>query len=950
MARQQVLSSIPQNQGSRTRQNTSNSTLKKSTLDRNTMTQLNNRRRSASLSSRSSVSSPDSTCRMSKSKKNIMSASASPDENMVRKDRLPFTEMFSPVRAIRAARAGMKRKRGGGPLVVASTRAALRRGSNQIHALSGDYSMDMKRMIRGTKRRESRNVSNTLLHRGMKAMVLTDNEPEVVVSLRPDGSSRKASTSGSVRSSRFRLQRQGQEESEDEVIDDAEEGESRRGLGHMELLLTFVVIDERLLLQAPSWQLHRLKKTKLFKLHVMLGTWQEGGIVDLDLYNKQELVEGLVKARSGKVNSRNVALSAETSMDQISPSSRPKNLIKRANLSSAQLSHSSAYTDEEDSASETEANDAGGEETEAEPITSAKRRQSVRMSRLYANQSVASPMVNRLRKSRPRGVNVGNEVHFAREGFAKGSTSSGVSSPLGRRIHQSRSSFFTASSPIRTRQRTQNQSSASLLRLSLPANRATTARDVFPRRTENGVNQTPKQQRRKRTVNLERNIDQQDEAQRESESDDRLEWEDASPTSLRTFSINPPRKAKLRAQEQLHQLHGQNKVVEDAEDGMSIDETPTKLNSKVRSTTSNLTADNLSDGDFSSEDEGDDDNVDWEEEGHPSESDINASPSKMRKLRNGKIRLLATDINAKRQEVEQEEEEQDVEMEDDAKSVSDLIMIAPTASSLNRLRRNQLIQLCEKYNVIKLEQDATKAALIDALLSTHATSTAPGSASTEKAILTASSKIAGPDSRSSAQTSRARRTKKANGQSSSRKSKRLSEKPLLLRSHSKEVQTSKPASPVPMDIALSPTTNEEELNGLDLESLNLVDKEIPFSKLEKMEKIGSGGFKDVYIGKYQISKKTIKRVAIADIRDQLSEMDIKELTLLRDLKHENIVRFIGVCVPPVDMRTVPCMIVSELCSNGDLFDYIRNVPAPADEEIVSAFLDDHYRQIKDLTV
>lgn len=36
---------------------------------------------------------------------------------------------------------------------------------------------------------------------------------------------------------------------------------------------------------------------------------------------------------------------------------------------------------------------------------------------------------------------------------------------------------------------------------------------------------------------------------------------------------------------------------------------------------------------------------------------------------------------------------------------------------------------------------------------------------------------------------------------------------------------------------------QEEVNALDLESLQLQDKEIPFDKLTKLEKIGSGGFK-----------------------------------------------------------------------------------------------------------
>lgn len=58
--------------------------------------------------------------------------------------------------------------------------------------------------------------------------------------------------------------------------------------------------------------------------------------------------------------------------------------------------------------------------------------------------------------------------------------------------------------------------------------------------------------------------------------------------------------------------------------------------------------------------------------------------------------------------------------------------------------------------------------------------------------------------------------------------------------------------------------HEPELE-LDLESLGLEDREIPYEKLTKMEKIGSGGFKDVFIGKLKG-----KKIAIAEFRGQLS--------------------------------------------------------------------------------
>ncbi|KAI3618562.1 hypothetical protein CBS9595_002925 [Malassezia furfur] len=130
---------------------------------------------------------------------------------------------------------------------------------------------------------------------------------------------------------------------------------------------------------------------------------------------------------------------------------------------------------------------------------------------------------------------------------------------------------------------------------------------------------------------------------------------------------------------------------------------------------------------------------------------------------------------------------------------------------------------------------------------------------------------------------------------------------------------------------------EDEVHQVDLEQLELHGHEIPPEKLEKLEKIGSGAFKDVYVGRYHLSRTRVTKVAISDLRNQLTDMDIKELQFLRDLRHENIVRFIGVSVP-VPPHPVPIMIVSELCSNGDLFDYIRNTPAPPDVELFALLL------------
>ncbi|KAH9814056.1 kinase-like domain-containing protein [Melampsora americana] len=128
----------------------------------------------------------------------------------------------------------------------------------------------------------------------------------------------------------------------------------------------------------------------------------------------------------------------------------------------------------------------------------------------------------------------------------------------------------------------------------------------------------------------------------------------------------------------------------------------------------------------------------------------------------------------------------------------------------------------------------------------------------------------------------------------------------------------------------SPTAGDDLDVLLDLEDLKLSDKEIPPEKLAREQKVGSGSFKDVYMGRYRNF-----RVAICDLRGRLTDMDIKELGLLRDLRHPNIVRFIGVSVG----GHVPCTIVTELCRNGDLYDYIRKIPCPPFVQILAMMLD-----------
>ncbi|CAJ0634495.1 14506_t:CDS:10 [Entrophospora sp. SA101] len=89
---------------------------------------------------------------------------------------------------------------------------------------------------------------------------------------------------------------------------------------------------------------------------------------------------------------------------------------------------------------------------------------------------------------------------------------------------------------------------------------------------------------------------------------------------------------------------------------------------------------------------------------------------------------------------------------------------------------------------------------------------------------------------------------------------------------------------------------------------------INYDELVIGRKLGSGGFKDCYAGKLKGSP-----VAIGELRvSNFSETDFKEM------KHEiNVLKFIGVCI-----NSKHLCIITELCENGDLYDYMRKFPKP----------------------
>ncbi|KAF8077686.1 TKL/TKL-ccin protein kinase [Lyophyllum atratum] len=253
------------------------------------------------------------------------------------------------------------------------------------------------------------------------------------------------------------------------------------------------------------------------------------------------------------------------------------------------------------------------------------------------------------------------------------------------------------------------------------------------------------------------------------------------------------------------------------------------------------------------------------------------------------------------------EVEEDEAMEDE----DDVDLTVATAKTLVRLRRDDLVRLCESRD---LEPVGTKPQLAEALLQWRDRQ---------------SNDFSSPSSCNTVRPSSNSKRRRRNGKKSSDSS-----VPVLLRSE--HLHKDEPITPVPTAQQKEKDRLEKEPDQeleLDLESLGLEDREIPPEKIQKLEKIGSGGFKDVFIGKFKGRK-----IAISEFRGQLSAMDIKELKLLGGFDHPNIVRFLGVSIPE-NTRETPVMIVSELCSNGDLFDYVRNVNPPSLHKVLVMMLD-----------
>ncbi|KAF0425739.1 kinase-like protein [Gigaspora margarita] len=120
----------------------------------------------------------------------------------------------------------------------------------------------------------------------------------------------------------------------------------------------------------------------------------------------------------------------------------------------------------------------------------------------------------------------------------------------------------------------------------------------------------------------------------------------------------------------------------------------------------------------------------------------------------------------------------------------------------------------------------------------------------------------------------------------------------------------------------------DKINSVLLTSLLLDDddlsRDIPYEELEIGKKLGSGGFKDCYMGRYKGEFVAIGELRIANFSDSDFKEIRHEISVLKQLRHDNIIRFIG-----VSTNTRHLCIITELCENGDMFDFMRAYPKPS---------------------
>lgn len=97
------------------------------------------------------------------------------------------------------------------------------------------------------------------------------------------------------------------------------------------------------------------------------------------------------------------------------------------------------------------------------------------------------------------------------------------------------------------------------------------------------------------------------------------------------------------------------------------------------------------------------------------------------------------------------------------------------------------------------------------------------------------------------------------------------------------------------------------------------DGEVDIRLLKMDKKVASGSCGDLYRGRYLGQDVAIKVLNPERLSKDLEQEFSQEIMILRKVKHENVVRFIGACTKPPHL-----CIVTEFLSGGSLYDYLHS--------------------------
>ncbi|KAJ6236625.1 serine/threonine-protein kinase tnni3k-related [Anaeramoeba flamelloides] len=98
-------------------------------------------------------------------------------------------------------------------------------------------------------------------------------------------------------------------------------------------------------------------------------------------------------------------------------------------------------------------------------------------------------------------------------------------------------------------------------------------------------------------------------------------------------------------------------------------------------------------------------------------------------------------------------------------------------------------------------------------------------------------------------------------------------------------------------------------------------QEIPMDQIQMIKKVGKGAFKEVWKGKWSGNIVAVAKLLEASTftNEQIQEL-VHEIGLCCQLHHPQIVNFYGACTQ--DPQNF--MLISEFCSNGDLYKYLHS--------------------------